>query len=99
MKTRITLVRPLYTEKMAGQQEALNKYAFQVDKDANKIEIKKAIETKFEVKVKSVRTMNLNGKMRQQMTRKGRFSGRRPNWKKAIITLEPDYKLELFDNA
>ncbi|MCB0282333.1 MAG: 50S ribosomal protein L23 [Calditrichae bacterium] len=99
MKTRITLVRPLYTEKMAGQQEALNKYAFQVDRDANKIEIKKAIETKFEVKVKSVRTMNLSGKMRQQMTRQGRFSGRRPNWKKAIITLEPDYKLELFDNA
>ena len=99
MKTRITLIRPLYTEKMAGQQEALNKYAFKVDRDTNKIEIKKAVESKFEVKVKSVRTMNNKGKMRQQMTRRGRFSGRTPNWKKAIITLEPDFKLELFDNA
>jgi large subunit ribosomal protein L23 len=99
MKTRITLIRPLYTEKMTGQQELLNKYAFQVDRNANKIEIKKAVESKFEVKVKSVQTMNVNGKMRQQLTRQGRFSGRKPNWKKAIITLEPDYKLELFDNA
>lgn len=99
MKTRITLIKPLYTEKMAGQQEILNKYAFQVDRNANKIEIKKAVEKKFEVKVKSVRTMNMYGKMRQQLTRQGRFHGRRPNWKKAIVTLEPDYKLELFDNA
>ena len=99
MKTRSTIVRPLYTEKMAAQQEALNKYAFHVENHANKIEIKKAIENKFDVKVKSVRTMNVVGKMRQQMTKQGRFSGRRASWKKAIITLEADYKLELFDNA
>ena len=99
MKSRSTLVKPLYTEKMALQQEVLNKYAFQVDVKANKIEIKKAIETKFEVKVKSVQTMNVVGKMRQQMTRKGRFAGRRPSWKKAIVTLEPDYTLELFDHS
>ena len=99
MKTRSTIIRPLYTEKMAGQQELQNKYAFQVEPHANKIEIKKAIESKFEVKVKSVKTMNVVGKMRQQMTRQGRFIGRRPSWKKAIITLEADYKLELFDNA
>ena len=99
MKARTVLVKPLYTEKMAGQQELLNKYAFQVDRNANKIEIKKAVESKFDVKVKSVRTLNVFGKMRMQMSRHGRFSGRRPNWKKAIITLEPDYKLELFDNA
>ena len=99
MKTRSTIVRPLYTEKMAAQQETLNKYAFHVENHANKIEIKKAIENKFDVKVKSVRTMNVVGKMRQQMTKQGRFSGRRASWKKAIITLEADYKLELFDNA
>jgi large subunit ribosomal protein L23 len=99
MKTRNTLVKPLYTEKMASQQEALNKYAFHVENHANKIEIKKTIENKFDVKVKSVRTMNVVGKMRQQMTKQGRFSGRRPSWKKAIVTLEADYKLELFDNA
>ena len=99
MKTRTILIRPIYTEKMAIQQEALNKYAFRVENHANKIEIKKAIEKKFEVKVKSVQTMNVPGKMKQQMTKQGRFVGRRPNWKKAIVTLEADYKLELFDNA
>lgn len=99
MKTRAILVKPLYTEKMAIQQEALNKYAFQVENNANKIEIKKAIEKKFDVKVKSVKTMNVIGKIRQQMTKQGRFIGRRPNWKKAIVTLEAEYKLELFDNA
>jgi len=99
MKARSTLIKPLYTEKMALQQEVLNKYAFQVDVKANKIEIKKAVETKFEVKVKSVQTMNVVGKMRQQMTRQGRFSGRKPSWKKAIVTLEPDYTLELFDHS
>jgi len=99
MKARSTLIKPLYTEKMALQQETLNKYAFQVDVRANKIEIKKAVEIKFEVKVKSVQTMNVVGKMRQQMTRQGRFSGRKPSWKKAIITLEPDYTLELFDHS
>lgn len=99
MKARNTIVKPLYTEKMAGQQELLNKYSFQVEPHANKIEIKKSIEKKFDVKVKSVRTMNVVGKMRQQMTRQGRFTGRRPSWKKAIVTLEADYKLDLFDNA
>jgi len=99
MKARATLIKPLYTEKMALQQETLNKYAFQVDTNANKIEIKKAVEKKFEVKVKSVKTMNVYGKMRQQMTRQGRFTGRRASWKKAIVTLESDYTLELFDNS
>ena len=99
MKARTILVKPIYTEKMAAQQEVLNRYAFQVDGSANKIEIKKAVESKFEVKVKSVRTMNVFGKMRMQMSRHGRFAGRRPSWKKAIVTLEADYKLELFDNA
>lgn len=99
MKVRTTLIKPLYTEKMAMQQETLNKYAFQVDVKANKIEIKKAVEKKFEVKVKSVQTMNVMGKMRQQMTRQGRFLGRKASWKKAIVTLEPDYSLELFDHS
>jgi len=99
MKTRAILIKPLYTEKMAAQQEVLNKYAFHVENHANKIEIKKAVEIKFDVKVKSVQTMNVVGKIRQQMTKQGRFSGRRPSWKKAIVTLKEDYKLELFDNA
>jgi large subunit ribosomal protein L23 len=99
MSERQIVLEPLYTEKMAGLQDDLNKYAFRVSQNANKIEIKKAVEKKFEVKVKSVRTMNLLGKKRQQMTRTGRFEGRRASWKKAIITLEEGHRLELFGNA
>ncbi len=92
-------ILPLYTEKIANLQDALNKYAFRVDLNANKIEIKKAIEKKFEVEVKSVRTMVVFGKKRQQMTKAGRFEGRRASWKKAIVTLKSGHKLELFGNA
>lgn len=99
MSERQIVLEPLYTEKMAGLQDDLNKYAFRVSLNANKIEIKKAVEKKFEVKVKSVRTMTLLGKKRQQMTRTGRFEGRRATWKKAIVTLEDGHRLELFGNA
>ena len=99
MKQKQIILSPLYTEKMAGLQDTLNKYAFKVAKNANKIEIKSAIEKKFEVEVKSVRTMNMPGKIRQPLTRAGRFHGRRPSWKKAIITLKEGHKLDLFGNA
>jgi large subunit ribosomal protein L23 len=98
MKTKI-LIRPLYTEKMAAMQDTLDKYAFEVSRNSNKIEIKQEIEKRFDVKVKSVQTMNFRGKVRQQMTRAGRFHGRRPSWKKAVITLESGHKLDLFGNA
>ena len=93
------VVRPLYTEKMANLQETENKYAFRVSVDANRIEIKKTVEKKFDVKVKSVNTMNVKGKIRQQMTKAGRFHGRRPGWKKAIVTLESGHSLDLFGTA
>ena len=99
MGERIILVKPLYTEKIARLQDKQNKYAFEVARNANKIEIRKAVEKNFEVKVSSIRTMLMPGKMRQQMTRAGRFHGRRPEWKKAIITLAEGHKLELFENA
>ena len=99
MKKRKILIRPLYTEKMARLQESENKYGFEVDRTANKIEIASTIEKRFDVKVKSVKTMIVRGKMRQQMTRAGRFYGRRPDWKKAIITLAEGEKLDLFENV
>jgi large subunit ribosomal protein L23 len=99
MQERVILVRPLYTEKIARLQDVHNKYAFEVDRNANKIEIRRAIEKKFDVKVTSIRTMLMPGKMRQQLTRAGRFYGRRPEWKKAIVTLAEGDKLELFENA
>jgi large subunit ribosomal protein L23 len=99
MSQREIEVLPIYTEKMANLQESKNQYAFKVSRFANKIQIKNIIEKRFEVKVKSVRTMNVIGKIRQQLTRKGRFHGRRAAWKKAMVTLESGYKLELFGKA
>jgi large subunit ribosomal protein L23 len=93
------LIRPLYTEKIAKLQDSENKYAFEVSREANKIEIRKEIERRFQVKVAKVQTMNVRGKMKQQMTRAGRFFGRRPDWKKAIITLAEGDKIDLFENA
>jgi len=99
MKKIKLLIRPLYTEKIAKLQDEQNKYAFEVDRESNKIEIRKEIEIRFEVKVKKIQTMIVRGKMRQQMTRAGRFHGRRPDWKKAIVKLAEGDKIDLFENA
>jgi large subunit ribosomal protein L23 len=75
-------------------QAAEKKYTFEVAKDVNKIEIKKAVEVIFGVKVKSVNTMNIRGKVKRQ----GVFVGKRADWKKAIVTLTDDSKtIEFFD--
>ncbi|MBU0520523.1 50S ribosomal protein L23 [bacterium] len=94
-KERSILKRPLLTEKSTSLQEHQNQVAFEVDRDANKIEIKHAIETRFDVKVKKVRTMNMLGKLK----RMGRFEGRRSAWKKAIVTLDKDQTIEFFENV
>ena len=99
MKKNQILIRPIFTEKIARLSETENKYAFEVYSGANKIEIKNEIEKKFDVKVVNVNTMVQRGKIRQQMTRAGRFYGRRPDWKKAIITLAEGEKIELFENV
>lgn len=99
MKKLKILIRPLYTEKIAKLQDEENKFAFEVDRNSNKIEIRKEIENRFEVKVTKIQTMIVRGKMRQQMTRAGRFQGRRPDWKKAIVTLAEGQNIDLFENA
>lgn len=99
MKKRHIIMRPLYTEKISRLQDKENKYAFEVARNANKIEVRKEIERKFGVKVIGIQTMNIRGKMRQQLTRAGRFYGRQPNWKKAIVTLAKGQKLDLFEHA
>ena len=87
--SRQVLIRPLVTEKLTAQMEQGN-YAFIVDAKANKIEIRQAIQHRFPtVKIKEVRTMNVRGKHRTQMTRQGMRLGRRPKYKKAIVTLLP----------
>jgi len=85
--------RALITEKGTALRERLNQYHFEVRRDANKIDIKRAVEAIFSVKVDSVRTQQNHGKVRRQ----GRFVGRRSDWKKAIVTLKPDQKIELFE--
>ncbi len=94
-KDRIILKRPLLTEKSTQLQDNLNQVAFEVDPLVNKIEIKRAVEERFDVKVTKVRTMNVRGKMK----RMGRFEGRRSSWKKAIVTLAEGQKIEFFENV
>ncbi len=90
---REIIVRPIITEKVSSLQESENKFGFIVNKEANKIEIRRAVEERFEVKVKKVATMNMNGKMKTM----GRFSGRRANWKKAIVTLQEGFNIDFFE--
>ncbi|MBI4838611.1 MAG: 50S ribosomal protein L23 [Nitrospirae bacterium] len=89
------LEAPMLTEKGTALKEADNKVMFKVAKDANKIEIKKAVEEIFKVKVDSVATMNCKGKKK----RLGRFEGRRPDWKKAIVTLKKGEKLDFIEGV
>ena len=77
------ILAPIVTEKMARLAERANVVAFRVRRDANKIEIQHAVEDIWKVKVESVRTMNRKGKVK----RLGRFEGKRPSWKRAIVTL------------
>ena len=86
------VIKPIISEKsIGGLQE--NKYTFKVAKDANKIEIAKAVEELFNVKVAKVNTISVKGKQK----RMGRSVGYRPDWKKAIVTLEGDKTIEFFE--
>ena len=90
---RTVVRRALITEKGTVLREVRNQYLFEVKRDANKIDIKRAIEAIFHVQVASVRTQQMLGKVRRQ----GRFVGKRSDWKKAIVTLKPDHKIDLFE--
>jgi large subunit ribosomal protein L23 len=87
--------RPLNTEKTNIQKEVANQVTFEVDRRANRIEIKRAIEIAFKVKVAGVKTMQIKGKTK----RRGRFVGKRRNWKKAIVTLMPGERIDFFEGA
>jgi len=94
-KKKTILKRPLLTEKLSQLQDARNQYAFEVDRRANKIEIKQAIEQRFKVHVLSVRTMMMKGKMKTL----GRFTGPRSDWKKAVVTIKAGEQLVVFENV
>ncbi len=86
---------PVITEKSTFVKDKQHTLTFRVARDANKLEIKEAVESIFKVKVKSVRTANFHGKTRRQ----GRFAGQRPDWKKAYVTLKKDEKMFEFSEV
>ena len=92
---REIVVRPLMTEKSMRLKDEQNVVTFQVVPDANKVEIRQAVETIFNVKVRAVRTSAVEGKLK----RMGRHAGRRPSWKKAVVTLQPGHKIELVEGV
>ncbi len=101
MKKKNIIIRPILTEKISIMGEEMGKYAFVVAPDANKIEIRNAIEDRFDVHVKDVATMNRKGKLKSMTIRSGgrviRTEGKRSNWKKAIVTLAPGEHIDFFE--
>jgi large subunit ribosomal protein L23 len=95
MKYYDVIIRPLVTEKTNLQKELYNQVSFEVGRQANRIEIKRAVEKGFKVRVASVRTMQMNGKT----TQRGRIQGKRRDWKKAIVRLMPGERIEFFEGA
>jgi large subunit ribosomal protein L23 len=87
--------RPLITEKTSIQKEDYNQMTFEVDRKANRVEIKRAIENIFNVNVATVRTIQVKGKTKQR----GRIVGKRRNWKKAIVKLMPGERIDFFEGA
>ena len=96
MRIQEIIRRPLITEKSTELRDERNIVAFQVDRRANKIEIRRAVEAQFGVKVADVRVASMHGKTRRQ----GRYSGRQPDWKKAYVRLADGEKpIEFFEGV
>jgi large subunit ribosomal protein L23 len=90
--------KPVITEKMTAIGEKLNQYAFIVDRSANKIQIRTAVEELYGVKVVSVNTMNHDGKAKSRMTKAGYLTGRTNAYKKAVVTLSEGETIDFFSN-
>jgi large subunit ribosomal protein L23 len=96
LKNTDIIIAPLVTEKSTDLKEQQRLLCFKVHKNANKINVKRAVEELFKTQVESVRIMNFRGKMK----RYGRYTGRRPSWKKAYVKLKKDAKMiEYFEVA
>ena len=93
------ILRPILSEKSTALSESQNKYVFQVEKQANKMEIKQAIESKFKVEIEKVATLNVKGKKKNTTIRSNghilRTSGNRAGWKKAIVTLREGDSIDI----
>lgn len=92
------LLRPLITEKMTADSEKHNRYGFIVDRGANKIEIRKAVEEQYGVKVTGVRTHNIDGKKKSRYTKTGMIEGRSASYKKAIVQVADGDIIDFYEN-
>jgi large subunit ribosomal protein L23 len=92
------LIKPIVTEKMERLTDKINQYGFVVDKRANKLQIKKAVEELYGVTVDSINTMRYGGKWKTRYTRAGYIVGRSSSFKKAIVTLKEGEKIDFYSN-
>ena len=92
------LIKPIVTEKMTIQGEKLNRYGFIVDREANKLQIKTAVEQIYNVTVAEVNTMNYHGKRKSRYTKAGMLQGRTNHYKKAIVTVAGEDKIDFYAN-
>jgi large subunit ribosomal protein L23 len=92
------LIKPIVTEKYTNLGEKLNRYGFLVDRNANKLQIKKAVEELYSVNVAEVNTMRYSGKMKSRFTKSGILKGRTGMTKRAIITLKEGEKIDFYSN-
>ena len=92
------IIKPIVTEKLTAQGDKLNRYGFVVDRKANKLQIKEAVETLYGVSVADVNTINYHGKRKQRYTKAGLLRGRMNHFKKAYVTLEGEDKIDFYAN-
>ena len=92
------LIKPIVTEKLTAQGEKLGRYGFIVDRSANKVEIKVAVEQMYGVNVKDVNTYNYHGKRKSRYTKAGLLTGRANHYKKAYVTLAGEDKIDFYSN-
>ena len=92
------LIKPIVTEKMTAQGEDFNRYGFVVAKDANKLQIKQAVEELYDVKVAEVNTMRYAGKRKQRYTKSGISVGQTSSYKKAVVTLAEGEVIDFYSN-
>ena len=92
------LIKPIVTEKLTAQGEKYNRYGFIVDRDANKLQIKAAVEQLYNVSVKDVNTVNYHGKRKSRYSKSGMLKGRTNHYKKAYVTLAGEDKIDFYSN-
>ena len=92
------IIKPIVTEKATGLSEKFNRYLFKVNKDANKIQIKQAVEAAYNVTVEDVNTMNVSGKNKTRYTKAGIIKGATSDYKKAVVTLKEGDLIDFYSN-